>query len=635
MRRLVPITGGAILVISALAVIAYQTVFLSEDQPNTSAPTGNPESPSLLTENSSSFTPTVVTAWKELDDPTKDGWESEAFQESASSQLKQLANVLCANQIDRNAIEQLVVPDAVCSSLLPVGQPHYTGVVRTTGSAMEQDGLGANINKQSVTTSFHELQSRFENIQRIKFKIVSVVGKGFSKKSTQQLVSVVGASKDLTIEMHATWQIDWVNTESAKPQIASIKVEQCELSDAPTLRPFYSDRTVACLQANECFQTQLLTGFDKWLERIVAQRYFALLGTPAIAIGDVNGDGLDDLYLSQAAGLPNRLFIHQPDNTAQEVASAWEVDWLEDSRGVLLIDLDNDGDQDLVVAMVGAVVVASNEGSKFRVQTVVPVDDDTMSLSAADYDADGDLDLYTCVYDPNDSPLEPLAQSVAIGTRNFIYHDANSGGRNALLRNDIDRTEDRIRWVFENVTSETGLDNNKRFSFSSAWDDFDNDGDLDLYVANDYGRNNLYRNGMLPANSSSKTFAGFTDVASQQNVENAASGMSVAWGDYNRDGWMDIYVANMFSSAGNRIAFSEQFKPEASDRVKRRIQQFAQGNSLLKNGAGKAFQDVGKAAAVNIGWWAWTSVFADINNDGWEDIVVANGFLTTDDTSDL
>ena len=91
----------------------------------------------------------------------------------------------------------------------------------------------------------------------------------------------------------------------------------------------------------------------------------------------------------------------------------------------------------------------------------------------------------------------------------------------------------------------SGIDeNNRRFSRSACWEDYDNDGDQDLYVANDFGRNNLYRND-----------GGHFDRRCRLagDVEDSAAGMSAAWGDFNRDGNMDIYVANMFSSAGSRI----------------------------------------------------------------------------------
>jgi hypothetical protein len=205
--------------------------------------------------------------------------------------------------------------------------------------------------------------------------------------------------------------------------------------------------------------------------------------------------------------------------------------------------------------------------------------------------------------------------------RPIPYHDANNGGRNILFRNDRD-------WRFHNATRQVGLDqNNRRFSFAAAWDDYDNDGDMDLYVANDYGRNNLYRN----------DGGRFTDVAGELGVEDISAGMSVSWGDYNRDGWMDIYVGNMWSSAGQRIAYQRHFQPGASAETRSSFQRHARGNTLFANrGPGTpGFSDVSESAAITLGRWAWTSLFTDLNNDGWEDVVVANGFITQEDTHDL
>ncbi len=89
---------------------------------------------------------------------------------------------------------------------------------------------------------------------------------------------------------------------------------------------------------------------------------------------------------------------------------------------------------------------------------------------------------------------------------------------------------------------------------AASWEDYDQDGDLDLYVANDFGRNNLYRN----------DDGQFVDVAAEAGVEDISAGMSVSWGDYNNDGQADLYVGNMFSSAGNRVTYQRQF---SSDRA--------------------------------------------------------------------
>ena len=168
-----------------------------------------------------------------------------------------------------------------------------------------------------------------------------------------------------------------------------------------------------------------------------------------------------------------------------------------------------------------------------------------------------------------------------------------TGARNRLLRNEGN-------WAFTDVTAETGLDaHNTRFSFSAAWEDYDNDGDLDLYVANDFGRNNLYRNDN----------GYFTDAAAEAGVEDIAPGMSVTWGDYNRDGHADIYVSNMFSAAGNRIAFQDRFQPRLDTTDRALFQRHARGNSLFLSRGDGTFSDTSIASGATMGRWAWAIPF--------------------------
>ena len=160
---------------------------------------------------------------------------------------------------------------------------------------------------------------------------------------------------------------------------------------------------------------------------------------------------------------------------------------------------------------------------------------------------------------------------------------------------------------------------------AASWEDFDNDGDMDLYVANDFGRNCLYRN----------EAGRFTDVASETGVEDHASGMSVSWSDFNRDGLMDVYVSNMFSAAGNRVTFQRRFAEGLENGIVSNVQRMARGNTLFSANSDGSFRDVSERSAVTMGRWAWSSRFADFNNDGWQDLVVANGYVTNEETSDL
>ena len=180
-------------------------------------------------------------------------------------------------------------------------------------------------------------------------------------------------------------------------------------------------------------------------------------------------------------------------------------------------------------------------------------------------------------------------------------------------------------WSFEEVTEAVGLsDGADRYSLAASWEDFDNDGDQDLYIANDFGRNYLYenRNGT------------FHDVAEAAGVVDIGSGMSVSWADYNRDGQMDLYVGNMFSSAGQRVTTQANFRSSESEEIRSIYRRLAKGNTLYTNLGDGTFAESADAG-VELGRWAWSSLFVDVNNDGWEDIFVANGYMTTPDPGDL
>ena len=111
--------------------------------------------------------------------------------------------------------------------------------------------------------------------------------------------------------------------------------------------------------------------------------------------------------------------------------------------------------------------------------------------------------------------------------------------------------------------------------------------------------------------------------------------MSASWGDYNNDGFVDLYVSNMFSSAGSRITQQAMFKPDAAESDRAGFRRHARGNSLLENRGDGTFADRGGISGTTMGRWAWGSLFVDINNDGWRDLYVANGFVTADNQDDL
>ena len=560
-----------------------------------------------------------------IDDPLKDGWETEDFTNRAYKQLKVLESQFKQpGSITAEEFAALVTADFACGKLLPenlstVMRDETVWVQRGQGDPARRPYAGA----KGLVTAIKQMLGPLRTAKDVHSKIKTFrIHPEPDVVTTKHYVACSGRVADEMVEQNATWVVEWAPAGGNElPRMRSIHVESFEqVQTASGTGPMFADCTEAVLAQNACYEPQLLRGFNHWLQTSQRRRHLFRLGTPGIAVADVNGDGYEDLYLCQEVGLPNRLFLHQADDTVKDVSAEWEVDWIQDSRSALFFDWDNDGDQDLAVSVLGGVILARNEGNKrFQLHKVLSTSDDTMSLSTADYDLDGDLDLYVCVYRRDELTAGEATSMLPGAVGNFVYHDANSGGPCSLFQNDGNGG-------FTNVTEQVGLDsNNHRFSYAASWEDYDNDGDADLYVANDFGRDNLYRN----------DGGHFVDIGAEANVEDSASGMALTWSDYNHDGWMDVFVSNMWSSAGNRIAFQPKFKANAPPEVKQRIQRLARGNTLLKNRGDGTFEHVSSQAAVEVGRWAWGSKFVDLNNDSWDDLVVANGFITTDDSGDL
>jgi len=413
-------------------------------------------------------------------------------------------------------------------------------------------------------------------------------------------------------QQNATWEC---LIEPSQQQISALKTTQHEEIIGPNgVETLFTDVTESALGHEEDLVLQLSPSLSDLASRTDVTVGAQIAEYEGVSVGDLNGDGLEDVYLTQTRGVPNRLLLQRPDGTIHDASKEAGLDLMDRSHASLILDLDADGDQDLIVGAVG-VHFFENLGQmretdqglsipKFKLLKSIDITD-TYSISAADVDLDQDLDLYICRY-------RATQQSYPTP-----YHDAKNGLPNSYLRNDGD-------WEFIDATEESGFGhNNDRFSFASTWTDIDADGDPDLYVANDFGRNNLYRN----------DDGRFTDVAAELGVEDISAGMSADWGDPDSDGDYDVYVGNMFSAAGNRIAYQRKFQVDADEEDRDAYKRHARGNSLFLNQGESGFADVSVQAGVTMGRWSWCSRFVDFNNDCREDLIVSNGYITSPGSS--
>ena len=298
------------------------------------------------------------------------------------------------------------------------------------------------------------------------------------------------------------------------------------------------------------------------------------------AWGDFNADGWLDLYLTDCAG-PNILY----QNTGQgrfEVTDFPEIA-LADSKssGALFADYDNDGWTDLYVLNVGANALFRNEeGKGFSDATeAAGVAGHGHSKTAAwgDYDRDGFLDLYIANWSCSPDCLDPI-----------------EGDRDGLYRNNGDGSFTDVTKILGHKVRGAG--------FVASFVDYDNDGDLDIYLVNDEFINPvgnvLWRNDGPGCEEWC-----FTDVSQGANADTRMMGMGLATTDYDNDGDLDFYISN------------------------------AGPMQLLQNQGDGAFLDMAKTAGVSLNGRSvgWGAISIDVDNDGWRDLYLALSAILPDE----
>jgi hypothetical protein len=381
-------------------------------------------------------------------------------------------------------------------------------------------------------------------------------------------------------------------------------------------------------------------------------------GGAAVAVGDFDGDGHDDLFLTDSGeGKPNRLLRNLYGETGElrfaDVTEAAGVGGGNDPRSIvadaLWFDFDDDGRLDLLVARFGTPLLYRNLGADEaraeassapttggaltgaekhaslsprggrgtegeggtgeppRFQEVSAAAGltkfaNTIAAIAFDYDGDGWLDLLLGNYFPPEDLL-------ALETRHVLPNDldnAVNGGGASLWRNVPGGSEATGGRAFVEVTEEAGLAHHTGWTLDLGHGDLDGDGDQDLYLAGDYGTDRLFLNrGAGPdgittfEDATVRALGGF----------DTRKGMNADLADFDRDGWLDVYVTNI------------------TDEYMKECNMLWHNQGLPPDGApgGLTFLDVSAETGTCDTDWGWAAKFGDFDNDGWEDLFVVNG----------
>jgi hypothetical protein len=349
--------------------------------------------------------------------------------------------------------------------------------------------------------------------------------------------------------------------------------------------------------------------------------FFYYYNGGGVATGDVNNDGLTDIYFTSNNKGANKLYLNKGNFVFEDITDqagvAGNSDWC---TGVTMADVNADGFLDIYVLSVNNVynfkgrneLFINNGGNGTFTESA-----DQYGLGIAafanqasffDYDHDGDLDCY--LLNQSFKPAENV-----VDTSNRRKFDPNAGDR--LLRNDLNSTG-----TFTDVSAEAGIyQSSLGYGLGIAVADINNDGWEDIYVGNDFHENDYYY-----VNNKNGTF---TESGAKHFRHYSRFSMGNDIADYNNDGHPDIFTTDMLPAEEKILkTYGSGESPDVYNYIITRNgfqSQYSKNCLHRNNGNGVSFSDVSLISGVSATDWSWSPLFADFNNDGNKDLFISTG----------
>lgn len=376
-------------------------------------------------------------------------------------------------------------------------------------------------------------------------------------------------------------------------------------------------QSLSSAQTNITFNNKLE---NKHLFNILYYLYFYNGG--GVAAGDINNDGLTDIYFTANTKGNNKLYLNKGDFVFEDITEKAGVGGLSDwCSGVTMADVNGDGLLDIYVSTVsgkyklqGHNELYINNGNSTFTERSAQYGLNTSCFTTQsvffDYDHDGDLDCYIL-----NQSHHPHANIVDTVNRN--KYDSLSGDR--LYRNDID-----INGKFTEVSKLAGIyQSNLGYGLGISVSDFDNDGWEDIYIGNDFHENDYYyinqQNGTF-REEGAKHFGNY----SRFSMGNDAA-------DYNNDGQLDIVTTDMLPPDEKTLkTYGSDENPDIYKiKLTSKGYQYQSSRNCLQrnNGDGKTYSDVALISGISATDWSWSPLFADFDNDGNKDLFVSSGIV--------